>query len=247
VQFFNEHNTFQFESSLNFQVKGDSVQVSYPSFLFRYGLLNYLELRLAFDLASTKNGSHSDIKTGITPLQPGFKIKFNEPQAARHIPAFAVTGSVTVPKAASVVNRQTYWAPVFNFSAEQDITDKLSFEYAAGMRWDADNFQRTYFGSVNMEFDATKKFTVYADAYIFKTEQTKIDIRTDVGFNRSLNKWMQLDLSVGTGLNNYSPDFFMTAGIQFAAKSKNRAIQKSTRTQSVKESGKRTNSSGAGK
>ncbi len=214
VLFLNEHNTLQVESYINFENNNGVVTASYPSLLLRYGILNRLELRLAFDLATIKDFNLHSTRTGFTPLQPGFKVRFNEPR--KFLPAFGFTGSVIIPMAASPVMKQTYFAPSLIFSAEQDITKELSFEYTAGMQWDADNFQRIYTGSVNFEYDMAAHSTFYGDFYLFKPEKDAIDLRADVGFNQTITSNLQFDISLGSGLTTTTPEFFLSAGLQFS-------------------------------
>ena len=214
VLFMNEHNTLQVESYINYENNNGVTNVSYPSLLLRYGILNKLELRLAFDLASIKDFNLHTTHTGFTPIQPGFKVRFNEPK--KFLPAFGFTGSVTLPMVASPSMKQTYFAPSLIFSAEQDFTKELSFEYAAGMQWDADNFQRIYTGSINFEYDIANGSTFYGDFYLFKPEKDVIDLRADVGFNQAITSNLLFDISAGTGLTTTTPVFFMSAGIQFS-------------------------------
>ena len=186
----------------------------YPNLLIRYGLIKVLELRLGLELASVNDRNAYTVHTGINPIQPGVKIRFIKPKGL--VPATAFTGSFSIPKAASPVFRQTYWAPTFQFSAEQDITPQLSLEYALGMQWDGGDFSRSYFTSINMEFDFTPASTVYADAYLLQPEKNQSDIRIDVGVNRTISPNLQFDLSTGAGLTPAAPEFFFNIGFIFS-------------------------------
>ena len=213
IEFFNDHNTLRIESYLSFQANNGLLTTSYPNVLLRYGLIKVLELRLGIQLTSVNDMIRYSAKTGLAPLQPGLKIQIVKPHG--YIPAMALTGSVTIPHAASESLRQTYWAPLLIFSAEQDITERLSLEYAVGMQWDADNFQRGYLTSLNMEYDFTRKSMVYADAYLLQPERDQTDIRVDIGVSRELNRYILFDLSAGTGLTKAAPEFFFNAGFVF--------------------------------
>ncbi|MCW3127414.1 MAG: hypothetical protein JWO03_3072 [Bacteroidetes bacterium] len=214
IEFFNDHNTLRIEGYLSFQANNGLLTTSYPNVLFRYGLIKILELRLGVQLSSINDLAKYTSKTGIAPIQPGLKIRLVKPKG--FVPATAFTASFVIPHAATSQLRQTYWAPSLIFSAEQDITEKLSFEYALGMQWDPDNFQRGYFTTLNMEYDFTPESTVYADAYLLKPEQTQADIRVDIGVNRTITKNLQFDLSAGAGLTNAAPEFFFNIGFIFS-------------------------------
>lgn len=215
VLFFSGHNSFEAETYFNFENNAGVLTMSHPSWLFRYGLKSVIEFRLNLDF-STVVDLHTGLRrTGLMPLQPGIKFRFNEPR--KFLPAFSITASVTIPKAANAVMSQTYYAPSFLLSAEQDITSKLSFEYSAGMQWDADNFNRLYSAAVNFEDDVTTLSTFYGDVYLFKDEFNPIDIRADVGFNQTISSGLQFDFSAGTGFTNNSPEFFFSTGFVFSA------------------------------
>ncbi len=223
LEFFNTHNVLRIESYLSFQTNNGLMNVGYPNVLFRYGLIKVLELRLGLELSSTYDATTYTTKTGINPIQPGLRVRLLKPH--KFVPAMALTAGVTIPMAASPVFRQTYWAPFAQISAEQDITSKLSFEYDLGMQWDADNFQRSYFTSVNMEYDFTPASTVYADLYYLQPESDQSDVRVDVGVNRTITQNLQFDLSMGAGLTAAAPEFFFNIGFIFAYNNWKKVLQ----------------------
>ena len=214
MEFFNTHNVLRIESYLSFQTNNGVMTTGYPNLLIRYGLIKVLELRLGLELSSVNDHNSYTVHTGINPIQPGFKIRLVKPKGL--VPATAFTGSISIPKAASPAFRQTYWAPTFQFSAEQDITPKLSLEYALGMQWDGSDFSRSYLTSINMEFDFTPTSSVYADAYWLLPEHDQSDIRIDVGVNRTITQNLQFDLSTGAGLTPAAPEFFFNIGFIFS-------------------------------
>ncbi len=214
MDFFSNNNTLRIETYLGFQANNGLLTTSYPNMLIRYGLIDILELRLGVQVSSVNDRSRFTSQTGLTPLQPGLKLQLCK--ARKYRPAVAFTSSITIPHAATDGMRQTYWAPLFVFSAEQNITRRLSFEYALGMQWDADNFQRGYLTSLNMEYDFSARSTVYADAYLLQPENGQTDLRLDVGVNRQVTTHLQFDLSMGAGLTPAAPEFFFNAGFIFA-------------------------------
>jgi len=220
LSFLNANNTFQVEGYLNFESNNNVYTTAHPSLLFRYTVFDRLEFRLGMDITTINDFTKHTTQTGISPLVPGIKLRFNQPK--KFLPAFALTCSVAIPKAATDNLRQTYFAPSLFFSAEQDITSKLSFEYALALQWDPDNFQRMYFGSLNMEYDFVNATTFYSDFYVLKPEQDALDLRLDIGVNRTISKNIQFDFSTGAGLTKASPEFFFNAGFIFSYNGMNR-------------------------
>ena len=218
VMFFAGHNSFTVETSTNIENNAGVLTISHPSFLVRYGLLSILEFRLNVDVTTIKDMNTGISKTGIMPLQPGLKVKLNQPR--KFLPSFSFTASVILPKASTSNMRQTYYGPYLIASAEQDITKKLSFEYAAGLQWDADNFHRIYSTTINFEYDVRDLSTFYGDVYVFKEDGNPFDVRADIGFNETINSNLQFDFSSGAGFTSGSPEFFLSAGLFFSVQGK---------------------------
>ena len=214
IDFMSTHNTLQIEGYLNFQSNNGQLTTGYPNALIRFGFIKVLELRLAVEALTIVDRVNYTTRTGINPLQLGFKVRFLNPKGYR--PAMAFTGSITMPTFATSNFRQTYWAPQLQISAEQDITSRLSFEYALGIQWDADNFQRSYYSSINMEYDFTSSNTVYADFYYMQPIIDATDMRLDVGINRGINQYLRFDFSTGAGLTTAAPEFFFNFGLILA-------------------------------
>jgi hypothetical protein len=221
--FFSGHNTLQIEAYLNYENGVLQRSVSYPSFLFRYGVLDVVELRATFDINTTRD-QPSINKTGITPLQLGAKFRFNKPDLKRRIPAFTLTAMVTFPRLATESLRQTYWAPQLLLSAEQDISSKLSLEYAAGFQMDPDNFKPSLLASLNSEYDLTDRTSFISDLYFVKQQTDLPDMRLDAGINYMVYKNLWFEFVAGSGLTRNSPDYYLSAGFQWAVRVKKKKI-----------------------
>jgi hypothetical protein len=206
-------NTFQVESYFGFENKPPQFTTAFPSLFLRYGIIDRLEVNLLADVSSIYDQSLFSERRGIAPLQPGFKLMFNNPKL--YVPAFALIASVVIPKAATEKMKQTYWAPTLLLDAEQDITRKLSFEYAGGVQWDADNFQRIYIASLNAEYDFNPRTSIYSDFFMIKPSRENADLHADIGVNQYVAPKVHFDLSAGIGLTYASTQYYFQGGLQF--------------------------------
>ncbi|MFN8309478.1 MAG: transporter [Chitinophagales bacterium] len=209
--FFSGAQTLQVESYLNFESDGNQYTTAFPSLLLRYGIIDQLELRVSMDATNFLDRETNTYKTGLSPLQLGAKVRLNK--AINYLPSFAVTASVTLPVVATAKFRETYYAPALLLSAEQSFGQHFSLEYDAGLSWDATTFQRVWLGSLNAEYDFTEKSSVYADCYFIQS--SGLDIHADVGVNRAITKNLFFDLNMGAGFTAPSPDFYLSAGLQW--------------------------------
>jgi hypothetical protein len=211
--FVTEDKTLQVETYFGFESKPPQFTTLYPSLFVRYGIIDRLEVNLTADIASIYDKSSYTERRGIAPIQPGFKFMFNNPKL--YIPSFAIMASVVIPKAATEKMTQTYWAPTVLLDAEQDITKKLSFEYAGGVQWDADNFQRIYIASLNAEYDFNPRTSIYSDFFMIKPMRESADLHADIGVNQYIRPKVHFDLSAGIGFTRASTEYYFQGGFQF--------------------------------
>ncbi|MFN8276628.1 MAG: transporter [Chitinophagales bacterium] len=210
--FFSTPRQLQCETYFNFEAQGNQLTTAVPSVLLRYGIIDQLEIRAGMDVQQFTDNESGSGKWGVTPMQIGAKVRFN--RARKLLPSFALTAGLTLPVIATARFRQTYYAPLLLLSAEQDFGSQLSFEYAVGLNWDADNFNRIWLASINMEYDFNSKSSVYADAYFIADPLNGNDLHADIGINRQLHRILLLDYSTGFGLTRAAPDFYTSLGLQ---------------------------------
>jgi len=216
VNFANNAGVFGVETRLGFELGRYKSSVWMPDILVRYGVTDFLEVSCYTQILYEQSDAD---RFGFSVVQPSTKFVLNKQRG--FVPRFAITYYMTLPKASTkdFKTDNNFFAPALCASAEQDITKKLSFEYAAGIAWDPSDLSRLYFTSLNAEYDI-KNITLFNNVYFSQSNIS--EFRYDLGLNQSLTQNIQLELLAGVGVVKNTPSFFCTIGIFFSANTKRR-------------------------
>lgn len=208
-------NYFQFENGFTYEkYDSNSSAIAAPSVLTRYGINNYIELRLITEfLISTEN---SNTISGISPILIGFKTKLFEEKGI--IPTTALIAHLGLPKAASAEYKLNYFYPEFRFSMQHTINQKQSLSYNLGVEWEGVKNTPTYVYTLTSGYSLTEKIGVYTELYGFIPQKEAPDHRADLGMTYLFNHNHQLDISGGIGLSKSSPDYYISLGYSFRFK-----------------------------
>ncbi|MGV3539259.1 MAG: transporter [Rufibacter sp.] len=211
--------TLQIELGLLHQVTSINGQTTrerlYPTTLFRWGLLEQLELRLILEYQSIRrtSGSLAEQKEkGLNALAVGTKIAIQEEDGL--LPQMAFIGHLTLPTGSSAF-KPTYVAPDFRFSFSHTLSKSLSLGYNLGYAWDGESPAGSAIYSLALGADLSDKWGTYAEVFGEKPEDGKWQHSADAGFTYSPVPNLQLDLSAGLGLTDTAPDYYASLGFGF--------------------------------
>jgi len=174
--------------------------------LFRYGISNNFELRLNTDLIRAKNKLSDLSDTGLGDIQLGFKYQFlrGKVEGAWLSHTYIPTGSVAF---------EGVWGTSNKLLLQHDVSDRMSFGYNVGYEYfegDLQNFTYTY----AIGFSLTEKVGFFTEIYGDWVEFDEFFLNYDNGFTYLINDNLQLDLSLGFGLNHDLGDFY-SAGVSW--------------------------------
>ena len=196
----------------NFQEKN----LTYNTTLFRYGLLNNLELRLGFDCSKTetslKNNPKNEVSNGMSPLYVGFKIGVAEEKGM--LPTIGFLGGAVLPFTAAEGFRPAHTGGEFRFAFAHTLGDKWGLSYNAGISWNGNDPTASYLYSMVLGYSFTEKLSVFAEIYGDFPEGEKAQHLADTGLTYLISKNFQLDISAGTGLST-DQNFFIGIGAGF--------------------------------
>ena len=205
-------NHLQIETGLLYEKQNrDAASFLHPTILWKYGLNDHVEIRLETEFLTQKDGVKSS--TGLAPLTFGFKTKLVEEH--KSLPNISFLGNLTTNKLGSRDFQTTYLAPAFRFLFDHTLSDKLSLGYNLGAEWDGENAAATGIYSLAAGYSFTEKLSGFAEVYGFINKFTKADLRFDTGFTYLLNNNFMLDTSVGLGLSEVSPEYFLSCGFSY--------------------------------
>lgn len=185
-----------------------------PTILTRFGINNYLELRIITEYTVIKE--NENIFSEINPIVVGIKIKLLEEKGL--IPTTSLISHIGFPKAASPDYRANYYYPEFRFAMQHTISEKQSLSYNLGAEWNGENTKPTFIYTLTTGYSLTEKIGAYAEFYGFVPQIGKADHRFDLGLTYLYNPNHQLDFSGGFGLSKTSPNYFLSLGYSFRFK-----------------------------
>lgn len=201
-------------------------EIQHPSFLLKYGISEYFEFRINGDATTYKYAD--SVKTGFHPLFIGMKIKMID--AKRYAPGASFTGGLSVNYISTKNFRTKYVAPYFRICMEQFLPKNVGLQYNYGLIWNGEDAKPTYQVAIattyNKLFKSTdtkqRQLKYFFELYANYPHGEKFDLRVNTGIAFLINRFLQIDFSVGAGLLKNSPRILSSAGlaIRFPKKEK---------------------------
>ncbi len=211
-----QKGSFQIETGVFYKDLG-SASLSeelfgYNTTLLRYGLLENLELRLGWDLVNTKSKIFDYENTGFEPLLLGVKIGIAEENGA--FPQIGFIGHLNLPFTVSKDVRPENTGVDFRFAFSHQLSEKSNLSYNVGAEWGNDSPEAAYIYTIAYGYSITQKFGVYAELYGDFPENNLANHNWDAGLTYLVNKDLQLDALIGTGIEN-DLQLMVGAGISY--------------------------------
>lgn len=223
---------FQAELGTSFEKdKDDSLHLTnatYGTALWKYGLSRHIELRLiteylGTELQDVKNDRVLDNTKGLSSILVGGKFFICEERGI--IPKTSLIAHLNLPYFGERAFSPNVICPEFRFTLQHTLSDRFSFSYNIGAEWDGIVSNTTFIYTATLGMGLFEKVGMYVEAYGFMTEQNDVsgrfngafthDHRLDAGFTYQPVNDVQFDVSGGIGINDISPDYFLSAGISF--------------------------------
>ncbi len=182
--------------------------------LFRYGVSDNFEARLTFNYEGFKFNQDGGSLTerGFSPVVAGFKSKIADENG--FWPQISFVGQVALPSGEEPFRVRTA-VPGFRFSMQHNFASSSSIGYNWGMEWSEGIAGTTNIYTFLFSQGFADDFAWFLEFYGFITE-TEDDHRGNSGLTYLANEKLQLDASVGFGLSEISPDYFLSIGVSFA-------------------------------
>jgi hypothetical protein len=193
---------------------------SAPQALIRVGIHDdQVELRLGatgFVYARINDGSGTATEDGFTDVVPGIKVRLWDQEPG--LPRVCLLASTTVGLGSRDISSRDVepmleapWS--YKFSEELELDGSFAVSYAS------DGEDRFFQGSasVSLFYQFTQKFGGFIEYFVVGPNTKGSDAAhfIDGGVTYLLTDRIQLDASVGVGLNQEADNFFAGAGISF--------------------------------
>ena len=184
---------FQIESGSMLEIEEDSRDWTMNTNLFRFGVTDFLELRLVNSISRITEGPGEEPSVSIDNIEFGAKIYLVKSWMDISLLSHAIIPSGGNEEASKVAytNRLLLAHPV---------TDKIALGYNLGYNYfDKENSSISY--TLSAAFSLTDKIGFFAEVYGDKLNKEDFSNRYDNGFTYLLKPNLQLDFSFGTGLD----------------------------------------------
>jgi hypothetical protein len=190
-----------------------TVNYTYNTTLVKYGVNEFLELRLSNEYLGQKT-TLAEIRRvrGFSPLALGVKLKLADEKGAW--PQAAFIGHINLRTGSKEFN-QDYTAADFRFTLAHTLSEKFSLSYNFGAEWDGETPEATFLYTLSVGYAASDRVGLFLESYSFFPEAEKADHRLDAGVTYKISPVVQWDVSAGIGLSENAPDSFLSTGISF--------------------------------
>jgi hypothetical protein len=188
----------------------------YGTTLLRFGLFNFMELRLGSDLLGHRYKVPAGFERnefGASPIGVGMKFKLVEEMG--RTPDIALITSWQIPNTGNAVYSSDKWHHSFVFSFAHTLYEGWGLGYNLGYEFVGAFEYSTFKYSVVGAYSWTERWGLFIEGYGSKISKLPLDLRADAGITFLLFPSFQLDLSGGVGLTNISPVAFISAGFSW--------------------------------
>lgn len=173
-------------------------QLLAPATLFRYGLLNGLEIRVLSQFESLKDKSANENLNGIGDLEVGTKIELLKKENVNTEIAFL--SHIILPTGTKVLSNDLF-GTINKLSISHQLSDTMGLGYNAGYDFFGEG-KGNLTCSISLGISITDQFGFYIEPYGNLLEFKTYESSFDAGITYLVNNQAQLDFSFGTGINH---------------------------------------------
>lgn len=217
------------QAPLDQEVKMNDISIN--SSLLRFGILERFELRLGWDYLYTirkvYSGNELTSKNSAGEFESfylGAKIKLADENG--FVPELALLGHTTLYAESELLAEESF-QPDLTVAGSWTLSPASGLGVNLGLQWAGFNDGGPdIFYSMVVGFSHGEKLSSFWEIYGFRyknnpdiipyeSSDKRDDFQADFGFTYLLRENFQLDLSVGAGFSEISPDFFISTGFSW--------------------------------
>ncbi len=191
----------------------------YISTLIRIGVFENLELRIAPEYGIINNRSRYELdpewyeqkSEGFTPLVLGTKIKIVAERL--HSPALSFLFNIDLPEIAGKDFKSSYTTPEVRLAIAKELSDRFGLGVNVGAEFNMALGETNGLYTVALGLGLLDNLSGFIEFYGFFRQYSKNTHFLDGGLTYLIQKNIQLDLSAGTGLTDFTQDYFISGGL----------------------------------
>jgi hypothetical protein len=195
--------------------KEANYNISHPSFLFKYGLSNRVELRLEGGFQSTYIHliPNPNYTTYFEPVELGARVSLFEEKGLR--PKTAFLFHLGLPFTASHYDKNQSLFPSFRFSFQNSLSDHIALGYNFGAAWNGYDNSPVWLYTFAPGFDIGKRWYAYGEIFGFFKSGLSAEHLVDAGIAYHTSDNTRIDFSAGTGIINSDLRNYLALGFSF--------------------------------
>lgn len=208
---------FQMETGVRKdQQNGTDYSTRHPDVEWRYGLLNFLELRASVVAETQRFPSEGKTGYGLLPVEMGAKLTVW--QAADTSSVLSLVGHAGLPTWAAEDHRAEKSFYRARLLWDKDLTQGLSVQVNAGRDWKNDEQKQVWMYAVSPHVDLSENWQVFAESFGYLQKGDAPEHYLGGGLAYYIGKNVEFDVYAGKGLTGVSANYFLTAGLSFRLK-----------------------------
>ena len=185
----------QWEQGMQYDGGEGKGQYTFSSTLFRYGLFNGVELRLAGDAFTYDN--YDNWRTAFSGISLGAKIRCYEGSGA--VPAISVLADFAIPGTGPKDIVPEYLAPSLYLLFENPLSENFSLGYNVGAEWDGSSPSPVTFLALCLGYSINDRLGCFAESYNYLASGANA-FCADFGLNYMLARKVQIDVAANLDL-----------------------------------------------
>ncbi|MEI7965953.1 MAG: transporter [Chitinophagaceae bacterium] len=206
----------QIESGIIFSQTDRQLSDIIQTSMLRYGIAKKWELRLLTNEGFSGIPVIAKNSFGFYPITLSAKHALVDQKGM--IPAITLVGYLKIPFAASKNNQLNYWAPSILLAFQNDLSDKLSVGYNAGLSWDGIEKKNSYLFTVSVGYSVSRQLSAFGEYFSNYSSLFSPSHNVDFGLEYLIKPTLQLDIAGGTSLFDNGASIFETMGVSYRFK-----------------------------
>jgi hypothetical protein len=188
--------------------------------VLRYGLSESFEVSSVINLQQDSfPESQTAEKSGVSDFQLGFRFNLIEkPEGI--IPGVGIQTRFKFTQVDSDY-RADHMAPIFTFVTNHNLTRDVAWVHNIGVSYDGFTTIPKYILISNVSFPLTGNWGSFVEVYS-NSQESIVSVFADAGLAYLYNKDLQYDLSFGGGENHGISESFVSVGISWRSKTRNK-------------------------
>ena len=201
--------TYQLESGFEYYNKSGKDIFLTPVSLFRTGISQAAELRIAAKNIFEKQSGDKVLK-GLSPITVGIKAHIINQK--NWIPETDILAEVVIPVGNSVFQPDFTGHNVL-LLFQNDFSNQSALNYNVGFLWDGLSNKEMFTSSFCYNYLVSKKIGLFAEYFNFIRQNSVREHGFDSGATLLVGEHFQLDLSAGISRTGEAWNFFLASGI----------------------------------